>query len=153
HEKNQLKIFYDQKSIPKLIPREKLLFNYPMMLEKFSIKNLGRIVHTWIAIFCPDKKLKKQVMQIKNDNIMNVLEFQPEISQDLNITKLAIEYTQISIYTIKLLEKISKSCKKINYLIVKVPAFENNPEIKNSIISIINVQERLKEFNFRGVDS
>ncbi|RIB00209.1 hypothetical protein C2G38_2235161 [Gigaspora rosea] len=37
HEKNQLKIFYDQKSIPKLIPREKLLFNYPMMLEKFSI--------------------------------------------------------------------------------------------------------------------
>ncbi|CAG8583139.1 41947_t:CDS:2 [Gigaspora margarita] len=176
HEKNQLKIFYDQKSIPKLIPREKLLFNYPMMLEKFSIKNLGRIVHTWIAKFCPDKKSKKQVMQIKkqiilllfqlfikstnlkflrlnSDNIMNVLEFQPEISQDLNITKLAIEYNQISIYTIKLLEKISKSCKKINYLIVKVPAFENNPEIKNSIISIINAQEKLKEFNFRGVDS
>ncbi|CAG8813128.1 22569_t:CDS:2 [Gigaspora margarita] len=146
HEKNQLKIFYDQKSIPKLIPYEKLLFNYLMMLEKFSIKNLERIVHTWIAKFCPNIKIKKC------DNIMNVLEFQPEISQDLNITKLAIKYTQILIYTIKLLEKISKSCKKINYLIVKVPAFENNSEIKNSIMLIINAQERLKEFNLSGVD-
>ncbi|CAG8809296.1 32482_t:CDS:1, partial [Racocetra persica] len=34
-----------------------------------------------------------------------------------------------------------------------VPSFENNPKIKNSIISIINAQEKLKEFGLRGVDS
>ncbi|CAG8531488.1 10533_t:CDS:2, partial [Racocetra fulgida] len=38
-------------------------------------------------------------------------------------------------------------------LIVQVSAFENNSEIKNSIILIVNAQKQLKEFSYRGVDN
>ncbi|CAG8840805.1 9897_t:CDS:1, partial [Racocetra persica] len=72
-----------------------------------------------------------------------------------HISKLEIGYAaqQMLINSINFLEKILTTCNKIDNLIIKVSAFENNPEIKNSIILIINVQKQLKKFSFRGVDS
>ncbi|CAG8746988.1 5042_t:CDS:2, partial [Cetraspora pellucida] len=123
---------------------------YSMMLEEFSLKSLEIIVHSWIVVIWPDKNFeesRRQIMQIK--------EQMQTIGQFLNISKLEIGYAtqHMSIYSINFLEKISTTCNKIDNLIVKVPAFENNPEIKNSIISIINAQKQLKKFSFRGVDS
>ncbi|CAG8485303.1 18781_t:CDS:2 [Dentiscutata erythropus] len=172
---------YSHKSIMKLISNRPL-FNYSMMLEEFSLKSLDIIVYSWIAVIWPDENFeesRKQIMQIKeqiilflfklfikstnlkflridSDKILNhVPNLQQTIGQFLNISKLELGYAaqHMSINSINFLEKISTTCNKIDSLIVKVPAFENNPEIKNSIISIINAQKQLKEFSFRGVDS
>ncbi|CAG8538118.1 16646_t:CDS:2 [Gigaspora margarita] len=188
NEKNQLKILlvknlYDQTSILKLIPINKPLFSYSIMLEEFSLKSLEKIVQSWITLFRPDKSFeesRKHIMNIKeqiilflfklfikstnlkflkidSDQILNYC-FDPDLhtnGQFLNISKLEFGYAaqHMLVKSINFIVKISKLCKKINNLIVKVPAFGNSPEIKNSIILIINAQEKLKEFSLRSVDS
>ncbi|CAG8648524.1 12772_t:CDS:1 [Dentiscutata erythropus] len=97
-----------------------------------------------------------KILKIDSDKILNnVPDLQHTIGQCLNITMLEIGYADqhMSINSINFLEKISKSCKQIDNLIVKVPTFEKNHEIKELIISIINAQEKLKKFSHRSVDS
>ncbi|CAG8640632.1 2569_t:CDS:1 [Dentiscutata erythropus] len=179
NEKNLLKILlvknsYEQNSVLKLIPNNKPLFDYSMMLKEFSLKRLENIVQSWIAVYKPDKKfeeLRKQIMniteqmilllfklfinstnlkflKIDSDKILNyVPDLQLKIGQFLKISKLEIGHTtqSININSINFLVKISESCKQIDNLIIKVPAFKKNYHFKKLIISIINAQEKLKK--------
>ncbi|CAG8854233.1 30511_t:CDS:1, partial [Gigaspora margarita] len=184
NEKNQLMILlvknsYEQNSILKLIPNNKPLFNYSIMLKEFLLNSLENIVQSWIAVYKPDKnfeELRKQIINIKEQMILllfklfinstnlkflkidsKILNYVPDlphtIGQFLNISKLEIGYTTQSINSINFLVKISESCKQIDNLIVKVPAFEKNYHVKKLIISIINAQEKLKKFSLRSEDS
>ncbi|CAG8488115.1 15913_t:CDS:2 [Gigaspora margarita] len=142
NEKNQLKILlvknsYEQNSILKLIPNNKPLFNYSIMLKDFSLKSLEKIVQSWIAVYKPDKnfeELRNQMMNIKEQII-------------LLLFKLFINSTNLKFLKIDI--NISELCKKIDNLIVKFPAFEKNYHVKKLIISIIKAQEKLKKFSFR----
>ncbi|CAG8477566.1 29432_t:CDS:1 [Racocetra persica] len=114
-----IKNLYEPKTILKLIPDKRPLFNYSMMLDEFSLKSLEIISHSWITVFWPDKNFdesRKQIMQIKeqmilflfklftknanlkfltidSDKILNyVPDIQHTIGQFLNILKFEIGY-------------------------------------------------------------
>ncbi|CAG8480397.1 9916_t:CDS:2 [Gigaspora margarita] len=130
---------YDTELITELFQQGKPLFNYPMMLQELSIKNLE--VDNY-----PD-----------HDDI-------PELSSYLkipqnfglsNISKLEIDYSTQPMLknTINLLKMIPKLCKRIQILSIKLPRFENNSDAIEAIVSIIMTQDRLKEFSLEGVEN
>ncbi|CAG8453676.1 11871_t:CDS:2 [Diversispora eburnea] len=89
-------------------------------------------------------------------NFNNFNNIYNNFSDLLNISKLEIDYTTTPIMknSIQILNIISKLCKRIRILDVKIPPFTDKiPEITKGIIKIIRSQECLKEFNLEGVDS
>ncbi|RHZ80232.1 hypothetical protein Glove_138g56 [Diversispora epigaea] len=87
------------------------------------------------------------------NNFNNIYYNFPDLS---NISKLEIDYTTTPIMknSIQILNIISKLCKRIRILDIKIPPFTDKiPEITKGIIKIIRSQECLREFNLEGVDS
>ncbi|CAG8746103.1 9108_t:CDS:1, partial [Acaulospora colombiana] len=55
--------------------------------------------------------------------------------------------------TIRLLESIPSVCRGIRCLNIKIPFFENNPEVTQAIVELIRTQTYLTEFSLEGIRS
>ncbi|CAG8671191.1 15775_t:CDS:2 [Gigaspora margarita] len=147
------------------------------LFNSLNFDNFYKITPIYISLLNENEKNQLKILLIKNSYEQNsILKLKPNNKPLFNYSlmlkefflkslenivqswiavynPLEIGHTTQSIHSINFLVKISESCKQIDNLIVKIPAFEKNNLVKKHIISIINAQEKLKQFSLRSEDN
>ncbi|CAG8567412.1 18455_t:CDS:1 [Acaulospora morrowiae] len=166
-------------TIPNLKPP---LFDYPMLLEELSYKNVEMTAHSciykWNSEAFKQKEKEEQILVLstalcklflrKSTNLRTFIIDKflghsdiPDCSIFVynqpglrNISSLSIDYTRpIMENTIRLLEAIPSICTSIRCLNIRIPFFESNPEVIQAVVEIIQSQTCLTEFSLEGVRS